>query len=139
MNASMKAAVHLGIDHEEISSATRTPEFSEIRPSFSITQKEVIDQQNEIFGISTMDWDKIPWMRSILLHEGAIKVSDSKSVLLLRLGTLFQRQNCRVQNMCSLGRTELIGLHELLSIVSWTISMENQSCSRGRFYQGTPR
>ena len=101
MNASMKAAVHLGIDHEKNSSATRTPEFSEIRPSFSITQKEVIDQQNEIFGISTMDWDKIPWMRSILLQEDAFKVIDSNSVRLLRLGTLFQRQNCRVPTICA--------------------------------------
>ena len=37
----------------------RTPEFSEIRPSFSLTQKE--------------DWDKIPWMRCILLHEGYLE------------------------------------------------------------------
>ena len=58
MNASMKAAVHVGTDYEAIVPVTRTPEFSEIRPSFSLTQKEVLDQQNEIFGISTIDWDK---------------------------------------------------------------------------------
>ena len=42
-------------------------------------------------------------------------------------------------NLYSLGRTELIVLDNRLSIVSWTISMENPSCSRRRFYQGTPR
>ena len=44
MNASMKAAEHVGIDYEAIVRVTRTPEFSEIRPSFSLTQKEVVDQ-----------------------------------------------------------------------------------------------
>ena len=58
MDASMKAAVHVGIDYEAIVRVTRTPEFSEIRPSLSLTQKEVVDQQNEIFGIATIDWDK---------------------------------------------------------------------------------
>ena len=51
----MKAAVHVGTDYEAILRVTRTPEFSEIRPSFSLTQKEVVDQQNEIFGIFTTD------------------------------------------------------------------------------------
>ena len=79
-------------------------------------------------------------MRSILLHEGARKVSDRKSALFLRFGSLSRRQYCRIPtNLYSLGRTELIGLHELLSIVSWTISLENQPCSRRRFSQGTPR
>ena len=34
MNASMKAAVHVGTDYEAIVPVARTPEFSEIRPSF---------------------------------------------------------------------------------------------------------
>ena len=58
MNASMKAAVHVVTDSGAIVRVTRTPEFSEIRPSFSLTQKEVVDQQKELFGIFTIDWDK---------------------------------------------------------------------------------
>ena len=57
MNASMKAAEHVGIDYEAIVRVTRTTEFSEIRPSLSLTQKDVVGQQNEMFGISTIDWD----------------------------------------------------------------------------------
>ena len=60
MNASMKAAVDVGTDSAAIVRVTRTPEFSEIRPSLSLTQKEVVDKQNEIFGISTIDSDEIP-------------------------------------------------------------------------------
>ena len=90
-NASMKAAVHVDTDYEASVRVTRTPEFSEIRCSLSLTQKEVVDQQNEIFGIFTIDSDEIPWMRSIVLHEGAMNVSDSKSVLLLRIGTSSRR------------------------------------------------
>ena len=54
MNASMKAAVHVGTDYEAIVRVTRTPEFSEIRSSFSLTQEEVVDEQKEIFGIFTI-------------------------------------------------------------------------------------
>ena len=60
MNASMKAAVHVGTDYEAIVRVTRTPEFSEIRPSLSLTLKEVVDQQNEIFETFTIDSDEIP-------------------------------------------------------------------------------
>ena len=58
MNASMKAAVHVGTDSEAIVRDTRTPEFSEIRCSLSLKQEEVVDQQKETFGISTIEWDK---------------------------------------------------------------------------------
>ena len=42
------------------------------------------------------------------------------------------------RNLFSLGRTEWIGLRKLLSIVRWTVSMENQPCSSGNISSGTP-
>ena len=77
-NASMKAAVHLGKDSEENLRVTKITEFTEIRPLFSITQNLIFDQEDEIFGVSTMDWDQTPWMRSTLIHEHVMKLSTAK-------------------------------------------------------------
>ena len=72
MTASMKAAV-LGKDYEETLRVKRNPALYEIRPLFSIKQKLILDQQDEIFGVSTIDWDQTPWMKSTLVHEHATK------------------------------------------------------------------
>ena len=60
MNASMMAAVHLGKDYEDNLRVTKNTEFSEIRPLFHITQKLILDQEDEIFGVSTIDRDQSP-------------------------------------------------------------------------------
>ena len=80
MTASMKAAVHLGKDFEENLRVTSNTEFSKIRLWFSITQKLVLDQQDEIIGVSKIDWDQSPWMKISFVHAHAIKLS------VLRLG-----------------------------------------------------
>ena len=49
--------MHLGKNDKEILRVTRNTAFSESRPLFSITQKLVLDQQYEIFGVSTADWN----------------------------------------------------------------------------------
>ena len=76
--ASMKAAVHLGKDYDEKLRVTVNTEFSEIRPLFSITKKLVLDQQDDIVGVSTIDWDQTLWIESTLVHEHAVKSSTAK-------------------------------------------------------------
>ena len=44
----MKAAVHLGKDCEENLRATKNTEFFEVKPLYSITQKLIRDQEDEI-------------------------------------------------------------------------------------------
>ena len=39
---------------------------------FYITQKLIRDQEDEIFGVSTIDWDQTSWMKSTLIHEHVI-------------------------------------------------------------------
>ena len=60
--------------------ATKNAEFSETRLLLYITQKMILDQEDEICGVSTVDWDTTPWMRSTLLHEHAIKLSTATKV-----------------------------------------------------------
>ena len=82
MTASMKAAVHLGKDYEDNLRVTKNTEFSEIRSLFSITQKLILDQEDELFGVSTTDWDQTPWMRRTSIHEHVIKFSTAEVYVL---------------------------------------------------------
>ena len=45
---------------------------------FDTSQKLILDQSREIYGISTMDWNTIPWMRNPLLNDRAVKLSTAK-------------------------------------------------------------
>ena len=98
----MKAAVHLGNDYEENLRVTRNTEFSEIRSLFSITQKLVLDQKDEILGANTIDWDQTPWLKSTWVHERAIKLSTAKIFQFFRFGAVLWRQNCRITTICAI-------------------------------------
>ena len=74
----MKAAVHLGKDYEEHLHATQNTEFCEIQPLFSIKHKLILDQEDEIFGVTTIYWDQTLWMRSTLTHEHAVRLSTTR-------------------------------------------------------------
>ena len=68
----------------------RTHNFPRFCLCFIITQKLILDQEDEIFGGSTIDWDQTPWMRSTLIHGHVFKFSTAKmcvfSVSVLCLG-----------------------------------------------------
>ena len=63
---------------EENLRVTRNTEFFEIRHYFSITQKLAFDQQDEIFGVRTIDWDQTPRMKRTLVHEQVITLSTDE-------------------------------------------------------------
>ena len=60
-SATMKAAVHFGQNYEE--------------PLFDISQSLILNHKSEIYGISTIEWNTTPWMRSTVLHDRAINLS----------------------------------------------------------------
>ena len=97
----MKAGVHLGKDYEGNLRATKNTDISEIKHWFSITQKLIRDRVNENFGVSTIDWDQTPWMRSTLLHEHAVKLSTAKVYVFSDSVLFSQRQNFRISTICT--------------------------------------
>ena len=141
----------------------KNTDFNTFKLLFDITRKLTFDQELEIHGISATDWNTILRGRSTLLHEDAIKLSTAKSLRLFRFGALSRSScvlpACLLRplllrlrlllprfvlvdlpalwilfyNLLCLGKTELIGSHNLFSIVSWTILKENQSCSCRKF------
>ena len=72
MSATMKAAVHLGQNYEE------NLRISRVKAFFDISQSLILNQKSEIYGISTIEWNTIPWLRSTSLHYRAIKLSKAK-------------------------------------------------------------
>ena len=78
MSATMKAAVHLGQDFSDNLRITRNTDFEKVEQLFDISQKLILNQSEDIFGISTIDWNTIPWMRTTLLHDRAVKLSKAK-------------------------------------------------------------
>ena len=84
---------------------------------------------------SEHDWDQTPLMQSTLFHEHAIKLSTAKiyafSDSVLRFAGRIAEYPLSVKTWS--------GLLTLFLIANWTGLMEKQSCSSGRFSQGTPR
>ena len=83
----MMAAVHLGPDYPENLRTTTNTDFEQAKTSLDISQNLILDHKSEIFGISTIEWNTTPWMRTTLRHDRAIKLSKahiySDSVLCL--------------------------------------------------------
>ena len=77
-SAIMKAAVHLGQDYQQNLCTTKDTDFEKVRTLFDISQKFILDHKDEIFGISTIELNTVPWMRTILLFDKAMKLSKAK-------------------------------------------------------------
>ena len=78
MSATLEAAVDLGQDNQENLRTTKKTDFEKVKTLFDILQKLILTQKNDIFGIPTIEWKTIPWMRTILLHDRAVKLSKAK-------------------------------------------------------------
>ena len=72
----MKAAVHLGQDYHENPRTTKNTDFDQVKALFGISQSFILNHKSEKNGISTIEWKTTPWMRSILVHDRAIKLSN---------------------------------------------------------------
>ena len=78
MSATMKAAVHLGQDNLENLRTTKNTDFEQVKTLFDISQRLILEQKSEIFGISTNEWNTVPGMRTTSVHDRAIKLSKAK-------------------------------------------------------------
>ena len=60
MSATMKAAVHLGKDYQENLRITKNTDYDKNKHLSHISRKLILDPKQELFGLSTIDWDAIP-------------------------------------------------------------------------------
>ena len=89
----MKAAVHLGQNYQEHLRTTKNTDFNKIKHLFDFTET-VLDQDQELYGMSTMDWNPFPCVRSTLLNDKVVEPVNSEILRRLRFGDLSRRKNC---------------------------------------------
>ena len=78
VSTTTKTSVHLGLQYQEDFFACRNTNFEELKTSFDITQRLIVEQSFEILNVSTMLWSVTPWMRSTLCHDQVIKWAKAK-------------------------------------------------------------
>ena len=103
---------------------------------FSITQKLVLDQQCEFFGVSTIYWDQTPSIKSTLVHL------DATELLTAKVCAFSDSVRCSGGNIAEYPQSVQSWtdkIERFTPIVNWAGLTENPSCSSGRFSQGTPR
>ena len=77
MSVTLQTAVHLGKDYTESLRSTRNEPKKALRQLFQVTQKLVTDQ-NEITGITTIDWRPLMWRETTLLTDRAVQFATAK-------------------------------------------------------------
>ena len=86
----MKAAIRLGLNHEETLETYKNMNFEEILNFFNITKKLVVDNPEEIRNVKTIDITLPRWTKSTSAHDQVTQWTTadvrvcSDSVLCLR-------------------------------------------------------
>ena len=78
----MKAAVHLGQDYQENLRTTKNTDFDKIKHLMDISQKLTTDQKQEVYGISAIDWNTIPWV-AYFVERHCCQIVNSKTLRFL--------------------------------------------------------
>ena len=66
--------MHLGQDYQEYLHTTKNTDFENIKQLFEISQKLILDQSEDFYGISAINCNTIPKLRSALLNDRAVKL-----------------------------------------------------------------
>ena len=78
MNATLKAAVHLGNDHDVNLKHVKNSSWSSAGQLFGETEK-LISGQTGTTGISAIDFQDLTWMSTSLLHSRAYQYPTAKA------------------------------------------------------------
>ena len=77
MSRTVKVAVHFGQDYQENLCITKNADFEKVKHLFDMSQKWILDQSENFFWISTIDWIQFHGTRTTLLHERGVKLSKA--------------------------------------------------------------
>ena len=62
MSATLKATIHLGLDHNANLFTYKNTDFEELKTLFDITQKPTLEQKHEMTQIPTTERHVTPWV-----------------------------------------------------------------------------
>ena len=123
VSATMKAAVYLGQDFQENLRTTKNTDFEKVKLLFDISQKLILNQNDEPFGISTITTEQSSCRK------------QKNTFILIRYFFLAKFMNIHDQQKPE--KRNLSGSRNVLSIVNCKELTENQSSSSGKFSQDT--
>ena len=80
MSSTLEASVFMGkIYSENLHSIKNTGKDLTLKQMFDISEKLIIEQSGEIFGVSQISWENSPWKQSSLVNdEEVISLSHAK-------------------------------------------------------------
>ena len=78
MSTTIKAAIHLGLEYDQILIACQNTKFEGIKTLFNISLMLIAENSFEILNLATMMYDFSPWMTMTLRHDQAIKWAKTK-------------------------------------------------------------
>ena len=80
MSSTLEASVFMGQNHSDnLNSITNTWKNFTLKQMFEISEKLILEQSDEIFGVSQISWENSAWKQSSLVNaEEVISLSHSK-------------------------------------------------------------
>ena len=81
MSVTLHAAVHLGRDYSINLRSVKNQSSMSVKQMFCSTEK-FIQEQMEIAGLSTIDWDQLMCKESSLLCDGTVRIMKSRTYVL---------------------------------------------------------
>ena len=92
MNATLRAAIHLGKDHDVNVRNVKNYFWISVG-EFFVDMEKLISGQTEIAGINLMDSKELRWLSTSLLHSRAYQYTNAKVYHRVALDWLFDRTN----------------------------------------------
>ena len=94
MNVTLQAAVHLSRDSLVNLRFTKNQLLKSLKQLFQVTE-ELIKDQTEISGLTTIDYKELTWRSTTLLCDKAIEITNAKTYVfadsVLCLGSISDR------------------------------------------------
>ena len=91
MSSSVKAAIHLGLNHAENLETCNNMNFEQIQNLFDITKKWVLDNPEEILNVKTIEKHITMWDEIDVSSRPSDSMDQSQSASLLRFRAVWER------------------------------------------------
>ena len=142
MSSTLEASVCIGKNYSDnLHSIKNTRENLTLKKMFEISQKLILEQSDEIFGVSLISWEIFPWKQLSLVNvEEVISLSHAKvyvfSDSVLRLGKTNENHQSNTAWERQLDWFKDSSQYRTLNTIDgepmkfeWNISQDSQHCS----------
>ena len=139
LSSTLEASVFMGKNYSDnLHSIKNTGQNLTLKQMFEISEKLILEQSDEIFGVSQISWENSPWKQlSLVNDEEVISLSHAKvyvfSGSVLCLGKVNQNPTSN-----TVWEQQLDWFNDSSQTELWTQLTENRWNSSGIFSQDSP-